>query len=108
MKLLQFLRRACAELGLGISSPFILSLRNGIQINALALIPQLGATNGMLIVQSYDDLRGMAHELPSMGYGYSVLDEPSPIEEFDVASYKDMFSDWGWGNLNTAKPEWMK
>mgnify|MGYP000343441042 CR=1 FL=1 len=103
-----FLEQACQELGMTIVMPFLLTVREGIQINAQALLPQLGAINGMIIVNHYDELRGIASELPSMGYGYSVLDEPLRSEDFDLESYVEMFSDWGWGKVNERKPDWMK
>ncbi len=108
MTLLQiFLHRACQELGLTILVPFMLTVRDNIQIQVQALLPQLGAAKGMIIVNSYDDLCGMAQELLRLGFGYSVLDEPLPAEEFDLESYVEMFSDWGWGNVNERKPDWM-
>lgn len=101
------LQRACQELGLTIVMPFLLPVRDSIQINAQALLPELGAPKGMIIVNHYDDLRGVASELQSMGYGYSVLDDPLNSEEFDLESYVEMFSDWGWGTVNERKPDWM-
>lgn len=102
------LNRACHELNLNIVIPFLLTVREGIQINAQALLPQLGARNGMIIVSRYEDLLGVASDLPGMGYGYSVLDEPLLSEDFDLASYTDMFLDWGWEVSNERKPDWMK
>ena len=102
-----FLQRACQELGLTIVVPFLLTLREGFQINAQALLPQLGASKGMIVVNHYDDLRGISSELQLMGYSYSVLDEPLPSEQFDLESYVEMFSDWGWGDVNERKPDWM-
>ncbi len=61
----------------------------------------------MIIVNHYDDLLGIASELPRLGYGYSVLDEPLPSEDFDLESYVEMFSHWGWGVSNEGKPDWM-
>jgi len=103
-----YLLRACNELNLTIVVPFLLTVGEGIQINAQALLPQLGARGGMIIVTHYDDLRGVASKLPNMGYGYSVLDNSPSSEDFDLESFIDMFSDWGWGNTNERKPGWMK
>ncbi len=61
----------------------------------------------MIVVNKYDELRGMASELTSMGYGYSVLDDPLPSEDYDLEIHVEMFSDWGWGNVNERKPDWM-
>ena len=108
MKNLQsFLQQACQELGLDIVIPFSLNVREGIQIKAQVLLPQLGAANGMIIVNDYEELSGVASELLSMGYGYSILDEPLPSEDYDLESCVEMFSDWGWGNINEGKPDWM-
>jgi hypothetical protein len=101
------LQRACQDLGVSIVVPFLLTVREGIRINAQALLPQFGGPKGMIVVNHYDDLCGIAAELPRMGYGYSVLDEPLPSEDYDLESYVEMFSDWGWGNVNERKPDWM-
>jgi hypothetical protein len=106
-KLQNDLKRACKELGLTIKVPFHLTVRPGKKISAQALLPQLGAPKGMIVVNDFDDLRGVTSELLCMGYGYSTLDEPSPSEQFDLESYVEMFSDWGWGNLSERKPDWM-
>ncbi len=86
---------------------FVLTVREGFHINAQALLPQLGASKGMIVVNHYDDLRGISSELQCMGYGYSVLDEPLISEQFDLESFVEMFSEWGWGNSNEMQPGWM-
>ena len=102
------LQRACYELDLSIIIPFLLTVRKDIQINAQALLPKIGAQKGMIIVNRYDDLLGIASDLSVMGYGYSVLGDPLPAENYNLESYIDMFSDWGWGSSIESKPEWMK
>jgi hypothetical protein len=102
-----FLQRACQELGLNILVPFSLTMRDGIQINAQPLLPQLGAPNGIIIVKRFDELRGLASELNTIGYGYSVMSEPLISEQFDLNSHIELFSDWGWGNDNERTPDWM-
>ena len=61
----------------------------------------------MIVVKHYNELCGMANDLVHADYGYSVLDEPSPAEQFDLDSHIKMFSDWGWGKSNERKPDWM-
>jgi len=61
----------------------------------------------MIVVNRLDELKGVESELVNIGYGYSVLDEPSASEEYELDSYVDMFSDWGWGLHNEPKPGWM-
>jgi len=50
----------------------------------------------MLIFSDYEAIRVDAAELLSMGFGYSVMGEPSFDETFDLASFEDVFADWGW------------
>lgn len=107
-KLQSFLERASRELEITIVVPFGLTLRDGVQITAQALLPDLGADKGMIVVNHLDELQGVASELLGLGYGYSVLDEPLTSEEFDLESYVEMFCDWGWGKTNKRKPNWMK
>lgn len=106
-KLQTFLQRACHELGLAIIIPFSLNVRDGVTINALALLPQLGWSRGMIIVSRLKDLCGVHSELDGLGYGYSVLSEPMAWEEFDIESHVEMFSDWGWNGDLKGKPSWM-
>ena len=106
-RLQSFLERACNELGLRIVAPYFLTIREGVQINALALLPDLGASKGMIVVKDFVDLGSAGTELPIMGYGYSVFSEPLTNDSYDLDSYVELFSDWGWGNVNERKPDWM-
>lgn len=102
------LERACQELGLTIVAPFSLTVREGVRVDAQALLPQLGAPKGMIVVSKGADLQGVTSELDHMGYGYSVMSEPRPAEDFDLETWVDVFSDWGWSSsANEAKPVWM-
>jgi hypothetical protein len=58
-------------------------------------IPGLGGPKGMLIFQDYDEVRPCADAIVRVGYGYSVLDQPRPDEKFDLATFREMFTDWG-------------
>jgi hypothetical protein len=61
-----------------------------VQIDTESLLPEFGPPNGMIRI----------------GYGYSVLGDRSPTEAFDIASYIEMFSDWGQGEGHRM-PGWM-
>lgn len=100
--------RACAELGLRAELGFKLSLPNRPEITTVARIHNLGAANGMLIFESYDEISSFTKELLDAGYGFSVLDEPLPQEQFDLDSFKEMFIDWGWSGELGRKPSWMR
>ena len=104
----EWLRRACAELGLDIEVGYRLTLPNGPELTAIARIRDLGASNGILIFERYEDIRGLGQQLVDAGYGFSVLDEPMDHEEFDLQGTKDVFIDWGWGGEPSQKPSWMQ
>ncbi len=107
-RLSERLWRACSELGLQVELGFELTLSGGRELTAVALIRHLGAQNGMLIFKSYDEISSVTKELLDAGYGFSVLDEPSPNEEFELDSFKEMFIDWGWSGQLGRKPLWMR
>jgi hypothetical protein len=90
------LTRACEALGLTWDLNYTATLSSGSQIRAEVRIKGLGADKGMLIVTDYDDIRDIEQELVGGGYGYSVLSELSPDEDFDLQDYREMFEDWGW------------
>ena len=102
------LSRACSALGLRAELGFNLSLGEGIEVHAVARIPDLGAPKGMLVVNSFDEVKNFSQTLINAGYGYSVLSEPSEDEEFHLDSFREMFIDWGWSGEPKYKPQWMK
>jgi hypothetical protein len=107
-QLATWLWKACSELGLRIELQFELVLGEGRVLRTVARLPDLGAPKGMLIVKSYDEIKTYSQELISAGYGYSVLDDPSPDEAFDSQSFQTMFRDWGWSGELGKRPDWMR
>lgn len=107
-QLAQELWRACAELGLRVDLGFRIGLPGVSEVVTIARVADLGALNGMLIVRSYADISAVKDALLEAGYGFSVLDEPNPGEEFDLESFKSMFRDWGWSGDLGKKPAWMR
>lgn len=101
-------KRVCSELGLRIEVPFHLKLGDGCEITAQALLPQLGAPRGTIIVTSFSELKGKEEELVELGFGYSVLDEPWSDVGYEVEGCVEMFSEWGWGSTGEKKPVWMR
>ncbi len=98
---------ACTELGLKIDVEFMLSLEGGFKIHSVARIQNLGATNGMLIIRSYDEVKDHLDELTQAGYGFSVLEEPWTDEGYNLDGCKEIFVDWGWSGDPQTKPAWM-
>ncbi len=62
----------------------------------------------MLLFRTYEEVRDCAQALLDAGYGYCVVDEPRPDEIFDLASFQEMFRDWGWSGSLGGKPDWMR
>lgn len=105
-RLLEWLKTACLALGLRLDIPFVLDFGGGRAVNAAARVRDIGGTNGMLIVRSYDEVQDLLNELRQAGYGFSVLDEPLPSEDFDLDSFREMFLEWGWAAEESRKPAW--
>ncbi len=106
-KLNEWLSRSCLELDLSLESLIEISLPNGVQFRNMVLIPNLGSQKGILILNSFDDLKGQSTAFKNAGYGYSVLGEPYPNETYDIESFKEMYRDWGWFGDPIQKPSWM-
>ena len=107
-KLQAYLVRAGNELGIQVIAPFELKLESGARLCAEALLPQLGAPKGTVVIQSYDEIRHIADELKKLGYTFSSFGEPLPNEDYDVEGYMEMFRDWGWASDEERKPDWME
>ena len=92
------------ELDLRVITPFDLKIEEGSTIQFDALLPQLGAKNGMLVTT---DVSKVSDKLVTLGYGYSVVNVHSEKSVFNLEGYKEVFSDWGWSSTASEKPDWM-
>lgn len=106
-KRLSWLVRACDELGLHVDREFTITLDGKHMVHAVARVRGLGAESGMLVILDYDEVKAHLTEITRSGYGFSILDEPSSQEEYDLESYAQMFRDWGWSGIETQRPLWM-
>ncbi len=100
------LERACRELGLKIIIPFELELESGKVVRAEALLPELGYLNGHLVSTNWEYVKWISEIALTKNYGLSIYGEPRNDNSFDLQSYIEMFSDWGW-NSDEKKPSWM-
>lgn len=107
MRLRERLKRAGDELGLRIEFDPRLSVRGALDLTPVARLLDFGADNGMLIFVDGRDLLSCTEQLLDAGFGYSVLGDGSPTEEFDLESFKEMSIDWGWSGCSESKPAWM-
>lgn|GEM_PF-1481320 len=101
------LSKVCGELGLRIVIPFKLTCSDDLEIVGKALLPQLGALNGTIILTDFSDVKGKEDELRALGYTASVLTEPSDEEDYDLDGWIEMFADWGWAAIAEPKPDWL-
>lgn len=106
-RLLQFWQKAAADLGLQLIAPFSLLLTSGKKLDAIFLIKNFGATNGMLIFGNYDEIFPYVDEIVEAGYGFSILDEPMANENYSKDEYIALLADWGWSGDVELKPEWL-
>ena len=104
----EWLVHAAQELGVRVILAYVAVLSDGKQISTQALFPDLGGTFGTLVFDSMDVLDPEARrDLGAQGYSISTFSEPLPKEEFDLESYAEMFSEWGWTSNEMQKPAWM-
>jgi hypothetical protein len=108
-KLLSKWEAAREDLGLEIIAPFCLKIGNKVSIQAEFLVKNFGASNGMLVVTDYAMVEGYGKQLSSLGYGFSVLEEPSnkANEAYDREIFIGMLSEWGWSGVESEKPDWI-
>lgn len=92
----RWISQACHALGLQVDLAYVVDVGDDREIRAVARIRGLGASNGMLVVRNYEDVRPYLETLARAGYGFSVLDEPRSDETFDLDSFRELFVDWGW------------
>lgn len=106
-RLQQILITVCERLEIEVVVPFSIPVTSEKTIIAQALLPQLGAPLGMILVNRSSELLGLSSALIELGYGYSCLSEPKSLEEVRIEDYIEMFSDWGWSSTTDPKPSWM-
>jgi hypothetical protein len=63
----------------------------------------------MLVVTEYAKIKPYIEQLRGLGYGFSVLEEPTDDEneKHDWAALIDMLRDWGWNGADEDKPYWV-
>ncbi len=100
------------DLGLEIITPFSLYLDSG-DIVAPFLLKNFGATEGIIVVYNFDDIKPHLEclkEIKSNGklcYGFSTLTEPDENFGVDLISTIEMLKDWGWTGSLENKPSFL-
>jgi hypothetical protein len=109
-KLLQKWKAAAADLGLDIVAPFSLDAGRGIKLEFDFLVKNFGAKNGTIVVTDFASIKPYMQEIDDLGYGFSVLDEPSnkANEAYNRELFIDMLSEWGWAGPEAERPTWVR
>lgn len=105
-RMIEWLERAADALGLTVERGYEVRLPEQGMLRATARVLHLGGPMGMLVFERYDDVKQVADRLVEAGFGYTILDEPRADEAFDLQSYLEMATDWGWSGPSDSKPAW--
>ena len=104
----EWLARAAEELNVRVLVGYEVPLTDGGKLPSQALFPDFGSALGTLVFRSQDEVNAEARrELIKRGFGMSTFSEPLPNEEFDIESYKEMLSEWGWASEERNRPDWL-
>ena len=108
IRLIEKWQRAKKDLGIEFVAPYELEIHPGVRIRADLWVPQFGGKEGTLVVTEYSGIEPHLSRIRELGYGFSVLEEPSRPESYDRATFIDMLSDWGWTGQPEKKPGWVR
>jgi hypothetical protein len=106
----EYLLRAAEILSLKITIDPSFRLSNGKVLFFDALLHNLSNQNGILILNSDHNIQlesDVRQELSRSGFGVSEFGGPTKNEMFDIDSYIEMFSEWGWSGETEKRPAWM-
>lgn len=78
-------------------------LPNAETIVAPTFISNVGGVIGNLVFVKMPS-SATAKQLIAIGYGITAYGEPPKNEKFDLASYKEMFEEWGWTGSEKSNP----
>ena len=94
--------RAAKDLGVEIVVPYTLEVSQVERYEFACLLPQFGATNGMLLRTTHDKAASVA--AAANEFGVSEMYAETRLE-YEVSSYIECLCDWGWVSTDPP-PEW--
>lgn len=98
---------AAQKLGFEIEAPYRLTLPSGHSIDAVVLVRGFGDRIGMLVIDDYRSVEQYQDEIIALGYGYSVMGEPSEASINDPTGMTDVLRDWDWFGPDEERPSWL-
>jgi hypothetical protein len=106
-KLLQTVCKVAAtDLGVGIVAPFRLFDSSGVACDFIALFPDFGSEQGVLVCHA-DDWVTTNMVASIQGYYCSGL-YPDSYGRYDRSLWIETFNDWGWSGHKDDRPAWCK
>ena len=96
-------KMAADLLRVGCVAPFVLESPEGQRFSFACLLPDFGAARGTLVLASFN--RDAVEAAKARGYTCSSMGLEKRLP-FDLESYKECLTDWGWTNENTTPPDW--
>ena len=106
-------QQVAATLGLNATAPFTVQLPSGRSITAEVLVEDVMYPKGTLFftfgTPEAEAIWQCREELSKFGYGFTIYDEENDSQVTDelISDFIDMFSEWGWGNLDKPQPPWL-
>lgn len=94
---------AARDLGIEIVAPCVVTLASGARLEAVLLVPDFGASRGMLISTTEEAFRPLGDEIVAERYGYSVFLMELSYQRDD---FIDILNDWGWTGPEARRPAW--
>jgi hypothetical protein len=103
--LIQAWQAAAQDLGIEIVVPFVLTLKNGGQVQADLLVKDFGP---MLVATEAAEatFRRLGDQIAAEGYGYSMLCGEELV--YDREHFIEILNDWGWTGAEDRRPTWAK
>lgn len=100
--------RAGGQLGVQVTAPFVLSLRDGPQIEASALVHGFGTSEGSLVVLDAHVLQSVMHRISRAGHGLCSTDARDTCESWDLGRFQRVLRDMGWRGPAGQAPAWLQ
>lgn len=103
--LIQAWTMAAQDLGIEIVCPFVLTLKNGEEVQADLLVKDFGPT--LVVTDAAEEtLRRLGDQLGIEGYGYSAFCGEELV--YDRELFIKTLNDWGWAGPEDRRPKWSK
>lgn len=97
---------AARAIGVSIIGPCSIHLSDA-EIDAELIFPDFGPRNGMIIISSYEAIRGLRSAILDAGYGYSAFRPESPSFSYSTEDLENMLRDWKWNGPSISEPIWL-